>query len=453
MTRIDSTAIANADDRLAATGEGGDTSGAFSSDPRRQRLARFICLAAAVFGWANLAILGFVGLSKNPPTAGFDLQLLVDAGKRVAAGESPYDFNAVAHGLEARDLFYSYPPIVAQLLAPLPSLPSWVILAGWCLGSAVGLAFVAGFVARSPVGRSGSGRPADSYDAVLVAIAAAPFFFPFLVALLFGNMDAWFPFLFGAVVLILASGRAAPSRAASVAGGVALAIASIVKLHPGSLVVWLAVRWHRGSEPRSGLATTIAATVAAGAALLAASLVVGGIGPWRDYVDYLRVTSNADLATWLNIGPASILALLAGDSNLAHVIAVFSAVAAVVATVAAARLVRDPLLSLTCAIVASLIVLPVTWYHYPVVLIPIALAAWLRSRGTPDGRRVTRALLGTYVVADAAILIPVALWLGVALLFTAVSWSRPSVPDPPSEARPRKSLSAADGTAAMLATR
>jgi hypothetical protein len=140
MTRIDSTATAGADDRLAATGVDGDASGAFSSDPRRQRLARFICLAAAVFGWANLAILGFVGLSKNPRTAGFDLQLLLDAGKRVAAGESPYDFNAVAHGLEARDLFYSYPPIVAQFLAPLPSLPSWAILAGWCLGSAVGLA-------------------------------------------------------------------------------------------------------------------------------------------------------------------------------------------------------------------------------------------------------------------------------------------------------------------------
>ena len=453
MTRIDSRAIVSADKRPAAARAGGDSSGAFSSDPSRQRLARLVCFAVAVFGWANLAILGFVGLSKDPRTAGFDLQLLLDAGKRVAAGESPYDFNAVAHGLEARDLFYSYPPIVAQFLAPLSSFPAWVILAGWCLGSAVGLAFVAGFIARSPVGRSGSGRPADSFDVALVATAAAPFFFPFLVALLFGNMDAWFPFLFGVVVLILACGRAAPSRAASVAGGIALAIASVVKLHPGSLAVWLAVRWHRGWEPRSGLATSIAAAVAAGAALLAASLVVGGIGPWRDYVDYLRVTGNADLATWVNIGPASVLALLAGDNNLAHVLAVVFAVAAVVGTVAAARLVRDPLLSLSCAIVASLIVLPVTWYHYPVVLIPIALAAWLRSRGTPDARRVTRALLGAYVVADAAILFPVVLWLGVALLFTAVSWSRPSVPDPAAEARLREPVSPADGTAAMPATR
>ena len=121
--------------------------------------------------------------------------------------------------------------------------------------------------------------------------------------------------------------RGAPSRAASIAGGVALALASAVKLHPGTLVVWLAVRWHRGSEPRSGLATSIAAAVAAGAALLAASLIVGGIGPWRDYVDYLRRGAHADLASRVNIGPASILALLAGDSNLAHVLAVVSAVA------------------------------------------------------------------------------------------------------------------------------
>jgi hypothetical protein len=100
-------------------------------------------------------------------------------------------------------------------------------------------------------------------------------------------------------------------------------------------------------------------------------------------------------------------------------------VIAVIVTVAAARLVRDHLESLGWAIVASLVVLPVTWYHYPVALIPIAVAAWTRSRGTPRGRRVTFALVAAYVVGDVAIVLPVALWLAVALLFVAVRWSRP----------------------------
>jgi len=80
----------------------------------------------------------------------------------------------------------------------------------------------------------------------------------------------------------------------------------------------------------------------------------------------------------VNIGPASQLALLAGNGGLAHPLAVVFGLVAVAATVAAARWVRDPLESFGWAIVASLVVLPVTWYHYPVALMPIALAAWTR---------------------------------------------------------------------------
>jgi len=56
------------------------------------------------------------------------------------------------------------------------------------------------------------------------------------------------------------------------------------------------------------------------------------------------VTSNADLATWLNIGPASILcACWPATTTWRTLIAVVSAVAAVVATVAAARLRQRPI--------------------------------------------------------------------------------------------------------------
>jgi hypothetical protein len=398
--------------------------GAFSADPARSCFVRVVCLVVAALGWANVAILGRAMLGQSPPAAGFDLELLLNAARRVAAGDSPYDPGAVAHGLQARDLFYSYPPFVAQVLAPLAGLPTWLVLTGWCLGAGAGLVLIAALVARAPIGRPGTALPALALDSALLTLAAAPFFFPFTVALLFGNVDAWFPLLFGAVALTLVSHGATPSRVTSMAGGVALAVASAVKLHPGTLVVWLAAR-RPAAGNRWPQGTVIAAVIATGLSILAVSLLAGGVGPWRDYVDYLSLGSAADLASRVNIGPASQLALLAGDSGLARPLAVVFAGVAVVATIAAARLVRDPLESLAWAIVASLIVLPVTWYHYPVALIPVAIAAWTRSRGAARARSVSVALAAVVLVADVSVALPVAIWLAVVLLFVAVRRSRP----------------------------
>lgn len=404
--------------------------GAFGADPGRRRLARFTCLAVGVFGCADLAILTGRGLSENPPTAGFDLSLLLEAGRRVAAGGSPYDPNAVPGGLSARDLFYSYPPAVAQAMAPFSSLPTWLVLTAWCIGAVAGLVVVAALLARSPIGRpvvAATSLRTDTAlrtDAALLALTAV-LFFPFLGALVVGNADAWYPLLFGAATLALPSTRAVPSRAASVTGGVALAVASAIKLHPATLLVWLACRWPRAAGSRNAVARALGAAVAAGLAILAASLILGGMEPWRQYVDYLGRGGNAQIADRLNIGSASQFALLAGDASLAHPLAVAFAVAALAVTVAAALLIRDSLESFGWALAASLVVLPVTWYHYAVALIPIALAAWTRSRGSSRGRRVTLALIGAYVAADAAVFLPVALWLAVVLILVAARLSRP----------------------------
>lgn len=397
--------------------------GAFSADPARSRFARVVCLVVAFLGWANVAIVGRAMLAESPSAAGFDLELLLNAARRVTAGNSPYDPSAVANGLQARDLFYSYPPFVAQFLVPISGLATWLVLMAWCVGSALGLVLIAALVTRAPIGRPASAVPALPLDSALLALAAAPLFFPFTVALLFGNVDAWFPLLFGAVALTLASHGAAPSRATSIAGGVALAVASAIKLHPGTIVVWLGAR-RPAAGSRWPHGTVLASAIATGMLILAVSLLVGGVGPWREYVAYLNLGSAADLASRVNIGPASQLALLAGDPSLARPLAVVFAGVAVIATIAAARLVRDPLESISWAIVASLIVLPVTWYHYPVALIPFALAAWTRSRGTARARSVTAALAAAVVVADVAVVLPVALWLAVVLLFVAVRLSR-----------------------------
>jgi len=82
-------------------------------------------------------------------------------------------------------------------------------------------------------------------------------------------------------------------------------------------MIWLAVRWHAARDSdgvrgaRRSPATVMGAAVVTGAVLLAISLAAGGIGPWRDYWTTCGSPANADLATGVNIGPASQLALLA----------------------------------------------------------------------------------------------------------------------------------------------
>ncbi len=292
--------------------------------------------------------------------------------------------------------------------------------------------------------KSAGTRPAKdvsglSLDAALLSLALAPYFFPFFVAVVFGNIDAWFPLLFGAVVLTLAGRDKEPrsgyrsatgqAHAATVAGGAALAIASAVKLHPATIVVWLAARLRQPLRAQTGILRLLSAAIVTGIAILGASLAVGGFGPWREYFDFLGLASGAGLASQVNIGPASQLALAMGNPELARPLAAFFAVAALAGTLAAARLVRDPLESVAWAIVASLIVLPVTWYHYPVALIPVALAAWTRSRSGSRSRRVTLLLVAALAVADVAVLLPVILWIGVALLLASVRAARPYSPE------------------------
>src|SRR4051794_13378497 len=70
-------------------------------------------LAVAIAAWAGVAALAFTLYAMSPPRAGFDLELLLAAGRRVAAGASPYDPALLGASVPtALDLFYSYPPPV-----------------------------------------------------------------------------------------------------------------------------------------------------------------------------------------------------------------------------------------------------------------------------------------------------------------------------------------------------
>jgi hypothetical protein len=312
-------------------------------------------------------------------------------------------------------------------MALFAGIPSGVMLVAWDAAAVAGLAVVAATITRRfapevPVSR-----------VVVPVLCLAPICFPFAVSMLFGNLDVFFPFLYG-LLLVGVVGR---SRWSPLRGGAAVAVASITKLHPASLGIWLAVRALRAGPARGALA----ALVVAGILIVALSLLVGGSGPWSEYLTVVRAGSGADLVDPRNAGPAAQIALLTGaGESFARLLQIPITLVALTITVAAAWRRRDVVESLAWAAAASLITLPVTWFHYPAALMPFALAAVLRSRGAPSAERVSLVIAAALVVSIVAIAALPLLWLAVALVIAAVRASAPPEPGAVDRRDPSPSL-------------
>jgi Glycosyltransferase family 87 len=381
-------------------------------------------LVAGVIAWLGVAWLGWALWQQQPPRAGFDLALLLEAARRVLAGMSPYDPAMLAGASpEATGLFYSYPPPVAQAMTLVAWLPDGVVLVLWGVGATACAALLVALIARA------AGHPPRT--AAIRTAATLPLVLPFAVAILFGNLDAWYPLAYGALVLVVLPNR---SRPAVIGAGIAIGIISVAKLHPASLLVWLAVRaWLERGGP---YARALAIAALTGTAIVAASLVVGGLGPWQDYIAVARAGAGADLVDPRNMGPVSLLGqAFAIDAGGLPMVQLVVSVAAVAGTALAALRVRDPLGSLAIAVALSLVTLPVTWYHYPVACIPLAAAlALTRPRTRPW-------IVAALVIADLAIGLDALLWVAIAVLVFAALWPRDTsqtvVPMTQHDTRPR----------------
>ena len=140
----------------------------------------------------------------------------------------------------------------------------------------------------------------------------------------------------------------------------------------------------------------------------------------------VRAGSGADLVDARNAGPAAQLALTfggggAGAETLARTLQIPVTIVALVATVAVALRVREPAESLAWAVALSLIVLPVTWYHYPSALIPFAIAALLRSRqGGQVASRVRWTIAAAALVAAVAVAWLPLIYVAIGLVLVAV---------------------------------
>jgi hypothetical protein len=403
------------------------------ADPRFRRL---VWLLIGGLGWVGLVALGGVLFAKEPPQAGFDLALILDAGRRVTAGESPYLAGAIGAGTQVESLFYSYPPPIAQAASLLAGLSNGFVLVAAGIGAVAGFALVVRSLA--------AGAPAESawdvVHVVLPALALVPFIYPFAIALLFGNVDAWFPLAYGALLLAVVGG----TRRWRLIGGVALGLAALAKLYPGLLLGWLAVRgllrWVR--DGRTGVPadwSTLGIAAVTDLAVVGLSVAAGGLGPWRDYIGVLRAGAGADFVSTLNVGPASQLALLLDDPSVATRIAPLVALAAILLTAAVAWRIRSETSSLAVSAILSLVLSPITWFHYPVALLPFAAWAWVVVR-RGNGRATVAGLLAVAVVlGGAAIAAPVVVWLAVALVLVAVL--RASALASVTQARPSSDLS------------
>jgi len=388
-----------------------------------------------VFGWAAFVFLAAASYAHKPPSAAFDLELLLQGGRLVAAGHSPYSPGLLSgQPVEIQSLFYSYPPIVAQLTSLVAGVPTTVVFTAWVALSILTLAGMARVI-RDRI------APAVPWLLpVMAAVALAPLWFPYTVGALFGNIDIFFPALYGLMlVAAMADGSRRTDRRMAVAAGIALALASI-KLHPALLALWFLLRGVRvvrsraqpGSEPADARVPlpwlVLAAAAVTGVAILAISLAVGGIQPWLDYLAILRASTNVDLLDYRNLGPVAqlVMVLNLGTGAIGPLQAGMLAIA-VVTTAWAALRVDDPVESFAWASFASFVPMPVTWFHHFGALIPIGLVAALRSQAA--GARAQRLTLGLILVAFLigvfGLGMPVA-WLFLPLTILAVRTSRPS---------------------------
>jgi hypothetical protein len=261
--------------------------------------------------------------------------------------------------------------------------------------------------------------PDRSRGSVLaICFAAAPLTLPFAVGLLFGNFDVFFPLLYGTMLLAVIDG----SVRNRVLAGVALTIAAL-KLHPASMGLWFLLRAVR--DRSAGAGRVVAVAIAVGIGIVAASLPVGGVQPWVDYAAVVRAGTGAVIVDPRNAGIAALIAVASGGGDAAaRSIHIVVGLVAIVVTIWAGWRRDDAIEGFAWATAASLCTLPVTWYHYPSALIPVAIAAWLRADQASLGR-VRTSIVAAMVVGAIAIAALPLLWVAIGLVILAVRLSRP----------------------------
>ena len=318
--------------------------------PAAGRSPRELLSAAALLGLALvLAVLyarrALSGWGSGP--APYDLMVFLHAADDVAAGRSPFPAVATLTG----DQNYVYPPLLALALIPLAALPTAVATLIWV---ALGVAAVVAALWLLHV--------RDPWVYLLALLAPA-------------TRDAVGAGTVGPLLVLLTAvaWRYRDRRPALPAVAVGLAVA--LKLFVWPLLVWLLATRRLAAA---------AGAVALGAAAALLSWAVIGFDGLGAYPDLLRRLSEleADRSySAVAVGRALGLGSLAAAAVAIAVGAVCIAAAVWLARDRTATAEERDRRSLTAAIAAAVVLTPILWIHYLVLLlVPLALA---RPRFSP----------------------------------------------------------------------
>ncbi|MCX6032213.1 MAG: glycosyltransferase family 87 protein [Chloroflexi bacterium] len=254
--------------------------------PRARQAAWWEWIALAVTLW-SLYRFGARGLDffRTGLPQG-DFTIYYDAAKGLRLGQPLYNWEAARQ--EPMGPVYKYPPLFAMLLAPITTYPARTAAAAWYLLSLALLGLIlAGLIwrfrsdlLRESVMPAPSRRPSKllSVYAFLLIIGFLNFQ-PAWESLARGQMDALIlAALVGALLLMR-------REAGEPWAGVCLAFATMLKLYPGLLVLYLL--WRRCWRALAGF------TLAFLALIVLSGIVVGWGTLWRYVTDILTVQTGA----------------------------------------------------------------------------------------------------------------------------------------------------------------
>jgi hypothetical protein len=361
-----------------------DQRGRLQTLPGLRTLAseRFRELVAAVLwiiGVLLLALYMIRATGAGASQAAIDFAAYHAAAQAMVVDASPYAPVMLQGPIPAQGVgAYRYPPLLAQALGPMAMLPLpaaavvWAILQGAAVFAATWLAL-------------GAGGARPTRERFLWAGVATTYFLPVFDSLWKGNVG-------GFLALTVAVALAAPGRRGSAdevtprgmpllgtLSGIAIAVAMLVKLTPGVLLLPAASAALRGL--RHGR-TTLLAAAASTSVLLLPSIALAP-DAWREYATVLPnlLAGPADYPT--NLAPSSLAAVYLPAATWLAPLARFAALAGGLGLLAlsfAWARQRDTLAAAVTAAVAGSLLLPgAAWYHYLAVLLPPAAFAWPRA--------------------------------------------------------------------------
>jgi hypothetical protein len=281
---------------------------------------------------------------------GYDFSAYWLGGRHVLEGSPIYaPFQLGGSYSPQQQYLYLYPPFLAVVIAPLAALFADYRVANW-LWAGLGALVLA--MAVATLGRRE--RLVAGRDIVLL-VAAAFVFAPVVGELVLGNVHLLIVGLLAGAWLGISSG----TDRGALAAGVLVAVATLIKVFPGLIIVWFLLT----GRPRAAVAAVLAMVV-----LAAATLPIVGLGPWLDYPVVL-----------LNLGaPVDATDVLAPTVWLSG--SMPTIVARTLVTVVGLGVIvwttrhRADVVSYAVTIAISILVAPALYQHYLAVLVvPLVL--------------------------------------------------------------------------------